>query len=111
MWFAHGETVTVLPGSVGTDADGEPVPDTRTGGDIERCAIAFRYSTEPTARGRNGVIVGLTVFAPFGSDITSTDSLMIRGNRYVVDGEPAEWRSPFTGWEPGIEVAARRAEG
>ena len=109
--FAHGETVTVLPGPPTTDAYGEPIPSTRTGGDITGCAIAPRMSTEPTERGRQGVIVGLTVYAPAGSDILSTDSLMVRGHSYLVEGEPAEWVSPYTGWTPGLEVAIRRAVG
>lgn len=111
MMFAHGETVTVVPGSIGSDNNGDPIPDTRTGGAIAGCGIAPRYSTEPTERGRQGVIVGLTVYAPAGSDILSTDSLTVRGGTYVVDGEPAQWRSPFTGWAPGIEVAVRKAVG
>lgn len=110
MDFPHGETVTVLPGST-TDQYGDPVPSARTGSTIDGCAIAPRMSTEPPERGRQGVVVGLTVYAPAGSDIISTDLLMIRGLTYVVDGEPAEWSSPFTGWTPGLEVAVRRAVG
>ena len=109
--FVFGETVTIVPGSPGTDSYGDPLPITRTGGDITGCGVAPRYSTEPTERGRQGVIVGLTVYAPTGSDILSTDSLIVRGAEYVVDGEPAAWRSPFSGWAPGIEVAIRRAVG
>jgi hypothetical protein len=30
---------------------------------------------------------------------------------YEIDGEPGEWRSPFSGWHPGIEVAVTRVEG
>ncbi len=111
MDFAYGETVTVVPGSIGSDNSGDPVPDTRLEHAIAGCSIAPRYSTEPTVRGRQGVIVGLTVYAPAGSDILSTDSLRVRGEDYVVDGHPAEWRSPFSGWAPGMEVAVRRAVG
>ena len=109
--FSHGETVTVVPGPVTFDQYGDPVAPTRTGGDITGCAVAPRYSTEPTARGQQGVIVGLSIYAPAGSDILSTDLLTVRGNPYQVEGEPAEWISPFTGWAPGIEVAVKRAVG
>jgi hypothetical protein len=109
--FAHGETVTVLPGAVTYDQYGDPVAPTRTGSNITGCAIAPRYSTESTERGRQGVIVGLTIYAPAGSDILSTDSLMVRGHPYVVEGEPADWVNPYTGWAPGLEVAIRRAVG
>lgn len=111
MDFAHGETVTVVPGSIGSDNNGDPVPDTRPEHDLERCGIAFRYSTEPTERGRQGVIVGLTVYAPAGSDVLSTDNLLVRGSTYRVEGEPGDWRSPFSGWEPGMEIMARKAVG
>lgn len=109
--FTFGETVTVLPGPPTTDQYGDPIPSERIGGDIANCGVAPRYSTEPTERGRQGVIVGLTVYAPTGSDILSTDSLRVRELDYVVDGEPAAWVNPFTGWAPGIEVAIRRAVG
>jgi hypothetical protein len=109
--FAHGETVTVLPGPTTFDAYGDPIASTRVGGDILGCAVAPRYSTEPTVRGRQGVIVGLSIYAPAGSDILSTDLLRVRGDIYDVEGEPAEWVSPYTGWEPGMEVAVKRAGG
>ena len=111
MSFAFGETVTVVPGTIGFDNSGDPIPDTRIEHDIAGCGVAPRYSTEPTERGRQGVIVGLTVYAPTGSDVLSSDSLRVRGDLFVVDGHPAEWRSPFSGWAPGVEVAIRRAVG
>jgi hypothetical protein len=110
--FTFGRPVTVLrdtPG--GFDPYGDPVTSTTIRTLIEACAIAPRYSTEPTERGRQGVIVGLSVYAPAGSDITSTDRLEIDGITYVIDGEPAEWVNPFTGSWPGLEVAVRRATG
>ena len=111
MAFAKGETVTVLPGPTTFDAYGDPVASLRTGGDITGCAVAPRYSTEPTTRGRQGVIVGMSIYAPAGSDILSTDLLTVRGDTYMVEGEPAEWVSPYTGWAPGLEVAIKRAVG
>lgn len=112
MTFAFGRTVTVLRDSPGGfDAYGDPATSTTARVVIESCAIAPRYSNEPTERGRQGVIVGLSVYAPAGSDITSTDRLEIDGVAYVIDGEPAEWINPFTGSRPGLEVAARRATG
>jgi hypothetical protein len=111
MDFAYGETVTVVPGSIGSDNNGDPIPDTRVEHDLERCGVAFRYSTEPTERGRQGVIVGVTVLAPPRSDVLSTDELRVRGGLYKVEGEPADWRSPYTGWEPGMEISAKKAVG
>ena len=111
MDFTFGETVTVLPGPDTTDQYGDPIPSTRIGGDITGCGVAPRYSTEPTERGRQGVIVGLSIYAPIGSDILFTDLIEVRGQVYMVEGDPADWVSPFTGWAPGMEVALKRAVG
>jgi len=109
--FANGETVTVLPGPPTADAYGDPIPSTRVGGDIPGCGVAPRYSTEPTVRGRQGVIVGLSIYPPMGSDILFTDLLMVRGQVYMVEGDAADWVSPYTGWAPGMEVAVKRTGG
>jgi len=111
MRHPHGQTVTIVPGPPGTDAYGDPLPITRIGGDITGCAVAPRYSSEPTERGRQGVIVGLTIYPPAGSDILFTDQVRVRGVLYDIDGDPAEWENPFTGDTPGMEVALKRAVG
>jgi len=55
--------------------------------------------------------VGLSIYAPIGSDILFTDLLQVRGQVYMVEGDPADWVSPFTGWAPGMEIALKRAVG
>jgi hypothetical protein len=108
----HGQTVTIVRQSPdGFDPYGDPLPGTQTRTAVAGCAVAPRYSTEPTDRGRRGVIVGLSVYAPAGTDILHTDHVEVDGVAYLVEGIPAEWVSPFTGWAPGVEVALRRAEG
>jgi hypothetical protein len=110
--FTHGQTVTILrESSSGVDAYGDPVTSITTRVEVTGCAVAPRMSTEPTERGRQGVIVGLSLYAPTGTDVRYTDRVEIDGAVYLVDGIPAEWVSPFTGWAPGLEVALRRAEG
>jgi hypothetical protein len=42
-------------------------------------------------------------------ELDGDDELVIDGDVYVVEGRPGDWRSPFTGWHPGIEVAVKRA--
>ena len=112
MLFVFGTTITVIrltPG--GTDVYGDAVTSTSSSTTITGCAVAPRYSTEPAERGRQGVIVGLTLYAPTGSDILHTDTITIDGVSYVIEGEPAEWHQPMTGWDPGIEVALKRVLG
>lgn len=115
--FARGITVTVErddPG--GHDAYGDPVDSTPTSFTVDGCAVAPRESSEVEDRGRHGVIVGLTLYAPADAGLASTDVVVIaagdpNAGRWEIDGEPAVWVSPFTGWAPGTVAALRRATG
>lgn len=110
--FAQGKVVTLLRDSTpGVDSYGDPTPGTTERIDVPGCGVAPRYSTEPTVRGRQGVIVGLSVYAPPGADIRFTDGAEIDGVVYVIDGQPGAWVSPYTGTDFGFEVAIRRAAG
>ncbi len=112
MRHPYGQSITILrstPG--GRDMPGDPIASTVDRIDVPGCAIAPRTSTEPSGRGRQGVIVGLTIYAPAGTDIRATDSIEIAEQTYTVDGEPGEWTNPFNGATPGLEVAVTRAEG
>lgn len=114
----RGITITVErdnPG--GVDDYGDPVASTTQTHTIANCAVSPRVGEDELHdRGRAGVIVGLTLFAPAGADIQRHDRIVIaagdpNAGRYEIEGEAAEWRSPWTGWQAGIQVALRRAEG
>lgn len=93
-----------------TDEYGDPTgTETRT--TIEGCAFAPRTSGDVADRGRDGVIVGLTLYAPFGTDLLHTDKVEIDGVLYEADGEAGSWKHPITRWEAGIELALKRAAG
>lgn len=110
-----GVTVTVirLPGR---DRHGDPTGPPAEH-DVAGCAIAPRSGDgsgsrrEDLTRGEV-VIVGLTVYAPFRADIRSTDQIRITdpawAGTYDVVGEPGRWQSPFSGAQPGLEVALVR---
>lgn len=106
------ETVTVLRGGTVKDRYGNDRIDftTPTRTRIDGCAVAPRGSTE-TAGGRTGVIVGLTLFLPAGVDITAADRVEVRGDVWTVEGQPGEWRDPFTGTPIGVEVAVEAVHG
>lgn len=89
------------------DPVGEPTPHT-----IDDCAVAPRTGGETNNLG-TAVIVGLSLFAPYASDIVSTDRIYLPGDpqAWEVDGEPGNWRSPFTDWRPGCQVALTRQRG
>lgn len=93
------------------DEYGDPVTGDPGRLTIDGATVAPRSSTDITDRGRYGVIVGLSLFAPYDTDIGHGDQVEVDGVLYDVDGEAGPWKSPFTEWEAGIEVALRRAAG
>jgi hypothetical protein len=101
----------------GYDEYGDPVESTTTTSEIEGAFVAPRLDTslggtgEVMSRGRAGVIVGLTLYAPYGVDLTRDDQIDVDGVRYDIEGEPGAWKNGLTGWAAGIEAALRRAEG
>ena len=113
MRFPAGETVTRLRAPLVTDRYGNLVRDWEQAErlDIPGCGVAPRTSDEETEQGRQGVIVGIAVYAPTGTDITPHDRMEVRGEVWEVVGEVADWRSPFTGWAPGVVVNLSRMEG
>lgn len=112
MRFPGGVTVTIVR-SAGTDAYGDPIPGAPTRIDIQLCGVAPRMSTEPTERGRQGVVVGRSVYLPDDASTIPlfTDQLEIAGVLYDIEGEPGDWTNPLTGWHPGSEIAIKRAAG
>ena len=113
--FAHGETVTRLRGTPVVD----PYSGESTGVDwsnpdeleIDGCAFNPGQSAEPTEVGRNAVITQPEVYTEVGADVLAGDRLIVRGRTYEVDGDPSDWRSPFTGWEAGLTVTLKIVEG
>lgn len=109
--IGNATVVRIRPTPGGVDVYGDPVDSTESETTLDGCAVAPRTSTDITEPGRFGVIVGLTLYAPHGTDIRHTDLFDIDGVRYEADGEEGSWQSPYTGWAAGIEVALRRAAG
>jgi hypothetical protein len=74
-------------------------------------AVADSGSVEPLLDGREPVDSDFTLYGPAGIDILPTDRLIIRGLTCNVVGRPFDWRSPFTGWQPGTVIRASIREG
>jgi hypothetical protein len=108
--FAYGETAVILRAPLAEGPYGNENRDwnaaTRT--DSPGWGFAPRPGTENTTSDSPSVIVGLTGYGPPGADVLVTDRMEVRGEVYEVVGEVGVWRSPLTGWEPGVEVALRR---
>lgn len=117
--FAYGETVVRLRRQMhedpysgvesprGWDDEGHTPDALPIGG------FAFNPggSSEVAADGRSIITTKPTAYGPFGADVKVGDRLVVRGVPYDVDGNPAEWVSPFTGWAPGIAVPLELVEG
>ena len=100
----------------GTDVYGDPIPGTVTTTELVGAFIAPRTSNDIDGPGRAGVIVGLTLFTPYGTDLTSADEIVVSGEgandgTYRIDGQPGDWKNPWSQWEAGQSTALVRAEG
>lgn len=102
----------------GLDQYGDPVtPDgySPVSTDYAGCAVAPRLAIEPGGRGRDSVVVGLTLYCPPGVDIVRSDRVVItegpHQGTYEVVGEPSDWQSGLTAWHAGVSVALAFAQG
>lgn len=100
------ELVTILRAGPPTiDRQGNAVPGADARIDVDGCLVAPRLQGDATDGGRQGVIIGTTVYFPDGTDVRSTDRLEVRDEEHTIEGDPGPW------FGRGIEVATRRVEG
>jgi hypothetical protein len=112
----YGEAVTIVrPGPPTEDIYGNDVPGAPTEIPVPGCGVAPRDGTGAAANeitdARDTVIVGLTLYAPYGTDIRATDRVRVGGVLYEVDGQPGSFQSPFTGSTGPVVVALERVTG
>lgn len=106
----------VRSSSGGFDANGDPLPGTTTTTAIAGAFVAPRSSNDVDDVGRVGVIVGLTLFVAYDTDLVTSDTILVavgdaNDGLYEIDGQPGDWLHPFTGWRAGQTVALKRAAG
>lgn len=111
--FAHGETVTRLRApEVADQYNGTTWDWTNAAAeDIDGWGIAQNASSEPVEEDRESVRSDFTLYRDQPADILATDRLVIDGLTCKVDGHPATWRHPMTGWDAGFVVRASVVEG
>ena len=92
---------------------GEPAGswDAATSVVVDGCGVEPRPSSEPVQDARNAVVSGYTLYLPAGTVVSAQNRVKVRGWTHDVLGEPAVWRSPITGWEPGVVVQTQRVQG
>lgn len=111
--FHYGETVQLWP-YVGANDDGmgNTVPSWGDPVSIPGCAVAPGGTSEP----RNGlserVVESPQLFYPNNFPVHPRDRIERGAETYEVEGFPADWRQPQTGWVPGLLVVPlKRIEG
>ncbi len=113
--FAFGETVTRLRATPILDPYSNEVTGTDWATpdelDIAHVAVEPRPSSEPVQDARNAVVSGYTLYPPYACDISPADRVRVRGEVFQVEGDRADWRSPYTGWTPGSVVQTKRVDG
>lgn len=116
MGYAYGETVVVTAAAVTQDDydnDVEDWDDPSTVMTVDGVGVEPRPSGEQFQNDRNSVIDGYTLYDPSNAlaAVLATHRISVRGSVWSVNGPPAVWRSPLTGWEPGVVVQVGRIDG
>lgn len=115
--FACGETLTRLRATTVLDPySGEATdlswdePDELP---LSGCGFDPGASGEPAAVGRDAVTSQPVAYVSFGSDVLPGDRIRrdLTGRVYNVDGEPGDYRNPFTGWEAGMVIRLKAVSG
>lgn len=111
MFFAHPITVTVNHRIIDRNGDYTITSSYRLAG----CAISNASKTrayETETFERDTVRASTILFAPLGSDISINDTITTDdGKTWHVWGLPTDFNSPFTGWQPGMQVPLRYYSG
>ena len=103
------ESITqIRQSSSATDSHGLPVW-VETMIDLQGI-VAARNSSLVTEADALTITQGLTLYLPSGTDIQDGDKFIIRGKRYVIDGESFDWRDGLGNWNPGTVVNLTREQ-
>lgn len=108
MFFPNPITVTVNHREIDRNGDWSITSSYQLPG----CAISLQSKTRSayaTETFEQDTMRGQTIlFAPSGSDIRIDDTIVLPdGTVWHVWGIPTQFSSPFTGWQPGMQVPLR----
>lgn len=111
MAFIGEPVVRVRRQVTGTDRYGNVVFEDVETPLVERAAFDPGGSREPVEVGREQVITTPKLYFPYERpDLREDDSVIVRGERFTIEGDPAEWRSPFGSALGGVVVELQRVE-
>jgi len=106
-----GETITIQRRTLAsTDDYGNPIYTTATI-TIKDALIAFGSTDAPIDAERDAQDAKLTIYLPSGNVIEPDDIFIIRSTEWIKDGFAQEWVSPFTSFDSGIAIPARKRIG
>lgn len=107
-----GETVTIKRPASTTNRYGSSQTNwaSTTDTTVSGCLFAPQSTSEDND-GRTATIVGARLFMPAGTDVESSDRIVIRTETYEVDGDPHVWTDPTGSGVSGVEVPLRKVEG
>ena len=101
------ESITLIrQSSSGTDNYGQPIlVETET---ELQAMVAARMGSKTVGAAEITVTSGLTVYLPPATEVQNNDIFVVRGIRYVLDGEPFDWRNGMGNWNPGTVIDLQR---
>jgi hypothetical protein len=108
--FPYAQTITLLhrvlaePDEYGNDTYSD-VPMQVSG-----CVVQPAGSNEIT-QFTDQVSTDITVFMPYGTEVSALDGLVINGVKYEIAGIPQQWRSPFSGHTSPLQIRASLVTG
>lgn len=116
--LAHGERVSRLRAGSRVDPySGDPVADWSSPSVFtwSSAGVWPAGSAEPLSADRQSVEADYEVALPAGADVTRVDRLRLddRPGQPVCEvvGVPFDYRSPLTGWAPGVVVSVKHIGG
>lgn len=107
------QTVTRQRPGTRTDSDGNTVDDWTSTTDItiDGCMLAPVLGDEYSDHGRQGVLIGWTLYRRLNADVRERDRIVTATDgTFEVEGRPASWSSPYSTFQ-GLQVALQRMEG
>lgn len=110
--YSSGEVVTRRRRQqTGADRYGNPVYELVDVVLGETAAFDPGGSREPVEVGRTPTVTTPKLYFTQWPDLVKTDLVVVRGEVFQIEGDPADWRNPWGSDVGGMVVELERAEG
>lgn len=68
-------------------------------------------SSEPLIPGHDRVVTTPTIYAPSGAVVGARDRVTVRGKQFEVDGDPLDFRNPYSSIMDGLSINLKAVDG